>query len=302
MKSYAIFYLLIFVVVQGCAPRPANIELVYPNGAKKALIMSYDDGLVQDVQLISLFNQHNIKGTFNLNSGLLGQTNTWKRYNAPDMVATYVSKDSLVSIYAHHEIAAHGYTHLNFAAASDSAIYNEIVTDMRQLNKLTNRSIVSMAYPFGSSNERIAQLAGTTGITNARTVASTLSFALPNNFLLWHPTCHDSVANDLAMEFLTMSNTKLAVFHVWGHSWEFDDLKRWDSMVSFCNTIGNRNDIWYAGAGEFTAYVTALNNLVVSDGFVYNSSLHQSVWYKRGGRIRELLIGKRIRAKTIANL
>ena len=39
---------------------------------KKAVTFSYDDAITQDVQMIELMNKYGIKGTFNLNSQLLG--------------------------------------------------------------------------------------------------------------------------------------------------------------------------------------------------------------------------------------
>ena len=42
------------------------------NGKNKAITFSYDDGLMQDIRMIEIFNKYNLKGTFNLNSGLLG--------------------------------------------------------------------------------------------------------------------------------------------------------------------------------------------------------------------------------------
>ena len=43
--------------------------LRYPNGLAKALTISYDDGVEQDIHLLELMEKYGIKGTFNLNSG-----------------------------------------------------------------------------------------------------------------------------------------------------------------------------------------------------------------------------------------
>ena len=51
-------------------------RLLWPNGRRKAFTLSYDDGVTQDIRLIEMMNQFGIKGTFNLNSGLLGQNGT----------------------------------------------------------------------------------------------------------------------------------------------------------------------------------------------------------------------------------
>ena len=46
--------------------------MLFPGGKQKAFTMSYDDGVTQDERLIAYMNQYGIKGTFNLNAGLMG--------------------------------------------------------------------------------------------------------------------------------------------------------------------------------------------------------------------------------------
>ena len=41
----------------------------FPEGKRKALTLSYDDGVEQDVQLMELLERYRVKCTFNLNSG-----------------------------------------------------------------------------------------------------------------------------------------------------------------------------------------------------------------------------------------
>jgi len=55
----------------------AHADLTYPDGNKKAIIFSFDDGLVQDHRLVELLNKYNLVGTFNLSSGLLAKDAPW---------------------------------------------------------------------------------------------------------------------------------------------------------------------------------------------------------------------------------
>ena len=289
-----IVYTLLFV---SCAQKTNEISFVYPDGNMKALIMSYDDGLVEDSKLIKLFDANNIIGTFNLNSGLLSTQQHWPQDNGPDIISTYVSKDSLLLIYKNHEIAAHGLTHQDFKNISDDEILKEVNTDISNLNKLTNRKIVSMTYPFGNSNHHIAELISNSGLTNARTVSDTYTFDLPDTFLLWHPTCHDSKAMDLVNDYLTLNNNKLSLFYVWGHSWEFNDPKRWASINEFCQKIGNQKDIWYVGCGDYIDYQIALKNLIITNETIVNPKDNKEVWYKEGGVTKIIKPGQSLRAK-----
>ena len=42
----------------------------FPGFKGKALTLSYDDGVVQDIRLVEIMKKYGIKGTFNLNSGI----------------------------------------------------------------------------------------------------------------------------------------------------------------------------------------------------------------------------------------
>ena len=45
---------------------------LFPGGRKKAFTLSSDDGITQDIRLTELMRKYGIKGTFHLNSGLMG--------------------------------------------------------------------------------------------------------------------------------------------------------------------------------------------------------------------------------------
>lgn len=44
-----------------------GIFMRFPGGKKKALTLSYDDGVEQDIRLIDIMKKNGLKGTFNLN-------------------------------------------------------------------------------------------------------------------------------------------------------------------------------------------------------------------------------------------
>ena len=53
------------------------IQKLYPGGKPKAFNISYDDGVLQDVRFVALLNKYGLKGTFNLNSGLMKTGFSW---------------------------------------------------------------------------------------------------------------------------------------------------------------------------------------------------------------------------------
>ncbi len=46
-----------------------QVLMRFPGGRQRALTLSYDDGVEQDVKLIGIMKEYGLKGTFNLNSG-----------------------------------------------------------------------------------------------------------------------------------------------------------------------------------------------------------------------------------------
>lgn len=273
----------------------------YPEGKYKALILSYDDGTIEDLDLVGLLDKNNLKGTFNLNSAYLGTIRGWPQQNGDTIFQKYVPKDSLNQIYTNHEIAVHGAYHKDFINITKNEILEEVQTDLKVLKELTGREVTSMAYPFGNTNDTIAKFISSTKITNARTVNDTYGFDLPNEFLIWNPTCHDSKVQEYSDKYLKLNESKLSLFYVWGHSWEFKDKKRWDVMVEFCNRVGQEKGIWSVGTGEYSEYLKALDKVEFDNGEIFNPKDNLTIWIKLSDEIKKLEPGKRIKIKTVAN-
>ena len=83
-----------------------KVYISFPEGKAKALTMSYDDGKIQDERLVSIFNKYGIRGTFNLNYGMMDKEG---------LVPPRIPKDRICSLYKGHEIATHTMTHPTIA-------------------------------------------------------------------------------------------------------------------------------------------------------------------------------------------
>ena len=75
----------------------------FKDGKPKAMTMSYDDGVRQDIRLVEIFNKYGIKGTFHLNSGNL--TDSY------DPNSRCLSKAEIANVYKGHEVSMHTSTH-----------------------------------------------------------------------------------------------------------------------------------------------------------------------------------------------
>ena len=76
----------------GCSEKSTEIDWVYPDGNHKALIMSYDDGLDDDIALAQLFDRYGIIGTFHLNSGLLDTRAIWIKVNPMNLGNLFIQR------------------------------------------------------------------------------------------------------------------------------------------------------------------------------------------------------------------
>ncbi|WP_431157862.1 polysaccharide deacetylase family protein [Winogradskyella poriferorum] len=275
-KSFGI--LVILILLYACDNKPYQLEFTYPQGKHKALVLSYDDGTIQDIDLVKLFDKHNLIGTFNLNSGYLDKTIGWPLQNGDTIFQRYVPKDSLNIIYKNHEIAVHGELHKNFLDISDEDILKEIDSDIKVIRNATNKDIRSMAYPFGNTTPHIAQLISKTGLINGRTIADTHQYGFPENYFMWHPTCHDSRVMEHLDSYLKLNNKELSLLYVWGHSWEFDDENRWKNMIVFCEAIAMAEDIWFVSHGELTEYLLSTNKVKIEGNKIYNPEENPTVW------------------------
>lgn len=258
----------------------------FPGGRWKALIMSYDDGHVQDRGVVPIFNAHGIKGTFHLNS---------KSVNTD----TFVTSAEVGTLYAGHEVSSHTVDHPYLDQLGDGSISWEIGTDCSTLAGLAGYTIRSMSYPFGAFNTNIMAIAIGLGVRGSRTTLDTYSLNyLPPNPLKWHPSCHHSVAQGLAEELVARTSEEMALLFIWGHSYELDyglSNNSWDYMSSLCTTLGDRGDIWYATMSEVGDYLGAIRALTYpASNCVYNPSSTIMVWAKLAGRLCRIQPGKRV--------
>ncbi len=211
-----------------------RVYCCYPGGKHKALTMSYDDGRKQDRRLVEIFNRHGIKGTFHINSGLLGDEE-------------HVRFEEFPTLYAGHEVACHTVSHPTIARCPITEVAHEVLEDRKRLESVMGYPVRGLSYPNGSVNEEIQRLLPLCGIRYSRVVGSTDGFALPDNPYAWKATCHHNHRLlELGQQFLSLYKKQyLYLMYVWGHSYEFDNRDNWQLMEDFCAQMGGQDDIWY---------------------------------------------------------
>ena len=271
-------------------------RVLFPGGRRLAVTLSYDDGVSSDARLISLMKKHGLRGTFNLNGGCMhGEGSMRGREYVYRM-----KPDEVREVYKGMEIAVHGYTHPFFEQLPrDRAVY-EVTRDREALEELAGYPVRGMAYPYGTHNREVEDMLEQVGIVYSRTTRSTESFALPTRFITWDPTCHHSNPRltELCDHFLHDENRYGSgrLFYLWGHSYEFGLNDNWNVIERFCETMGGREDVWYATNMEIYRYLTAQRQIETSmDGsMLYNPSA-TDVWFNRGGEALCVPAGQLVR-------
>ena len=218
---------------------------------KKAVTFSFDDAVTQDIRMIELLNKYDLKGTFNLNSELLGKNGCLIRENK--RIAHYkVWPSDVKEIYAGHEVAVHTLTHPNLTQLEDAEVIRQVEQDRLNLSDLAGYEVVGMAYPCGGVNndDRVAQLIKEhTGVKYSRTITSVHNFDLQENLYRFNPSVyhlHMDKMMELARQFVELKPEEPKIFYIWGHSYEMDyDDSYWSQMDEFCKLLSGREDIFY---------------------------------------------------------
>lgn len=250
----------------------------FPDFKNKALTLSYDDGIRQDKRLISIMKKHGLKGTFNINSELFGNTYDGKTEKG----SMTVQEASELYIPSGMEVAIHGCKHLSLSRVSYPLAVNDVAEDRKNLESLFGGIVDGMAYANGDYSDKTVEILKACGIKYARTTISTERFDLPSDWLRLPTTCHHDNPRlmELAKQFVESKEhpyfwaNHSQMFYLWGHSYEFDNNDNWNVIEEFAEYVGNRDDIWYATNGEIYNYLQACDRLEFSmDGtFVYNPS------------------------------
>lgn len=227
-----------------------SFQLYYPDFKEKALTFSYDDGQVFDRRLVQMFNKYGLKATFHLNSGTLGQEG-------------FVTKEELPALYEGHEIACHGVQHAFLLHLAKEQMVNEFYHDRLALEEYTGRIIRGCSYAYGDYNDQVVETLKTLGFAYSRTVNSTGGFQAPADFLRWTPTCHHNGAfGKLSDDFLHVPPyRKLALFYIWGHSFEFEREGNWEQMEELCKKLSGQDDVWYTTNIDYANYMNAARML-----------------------------------------
>ncbi len=260
--------------------------MCYPGGVRKAVTFSYDDGCRDDLRLEEIFNKYGMKGTFNLNSSRLAR--------GEDLTVD----DAKKFLAEGHEVAVHGKNHRANGIVGTAEGIKDVLECREELEEFFGRLIRGMAYPDtgitnfanGTSYNDVKSYLHQLGIVYARTLGGDNDlFLLPTDWYAWMPTAHhdnpeiftyidEFLSLDLETNYSALRHPRL--LYIWGHAYEFSCNNNWEHIEKICESLGGREDVWYATNIEIYEYVNAYNSLIWSANGkkVYNPTL-LDVWF-----------------------
>ncbi len=258
--------------------------LRFPNGLRKAVTFSYDDGCRSDIRLADTLNKYGIKCTFNINNGFIPEKDGEWHLTEQEI------RENIIN--AGHEIAVHGEEHRALGKLRAIDGISDVLNCRLGLEKRFGMIIRGMAYPDsgitafanGADYENIKRYLKDLDIVYSRTLgADNDGFELPTDWLAWVPTAHHVNPNvlDYIEKFNAIEDKGYGasltpkLLYLWGHSFEYENNDNWDLLEKICERLSGREDVWYATNIEIYDYVTAYDRLVYSaDGAtVYNPTL-----------------------------
>lgn len=250
-----------------------SLFMRFPGGCPKALTLSYDDAVGEDVRLIEIMKKHGLKGTFNINSGNRVTPEDQEAVNSKRKYAFKTTYDEVSKTYVQEgiEVAVHSKTHPFLETLPPAQVALEILDDRRALEEQFGTIVRGMAYPQGTYSDEVVSVLRSCGIVYSRAVKSTEKFDLPENWLVWQPTCHHTNKRlmEIAKSFLENPHNPPRhprLFYLWGHAYEFEQFNNWEVIEEFAELMGGHEDIWYATNIEIYDYVEAFKRLEWSVG------------------------------------
>ncbi|MBP1551061.1 MAG: polysaccharide deacetylase family protein [Oscillospiraceae bacterium] len=259
------------------------IKRLYPYGKKKAFNITYDDGIQQDIRFVELLNKYNIKGTFNLNSGLMYQQFEWIHENG--MVVKRLPADTVVDLYKNHEVASHTLTHPYMHNMSESEVMQQMQQDKENLEQLFDRKICGFAVPFDFYSNVIADCAQKCGFEYARCSEERFSYTPPENYYWWAASVfHLNPQFEQFVNNFFESKEELALCQIVGHSYDLDAENMWETMENILKRISENSDIISMTNIDIVRYLKAMRSAVITENFIENNT-DTKLWFEVNSNI-----------------
>ncbi|MFC1977728.1 polysaccharide deacetylase family protein [Chloroflexota bacterium] len=219
---------------------------------------SWDDGTVTDLKLAGLLDKYGLSGTFYI----------CRASSIPDLI----SETDITALDKTFEIGAHTMTHPHLVGIPVAEASKEIQGSKAYLEDLLGHEVSMFCYPFGLYNDAVADIVKTSGFTGART-CQPAGFGLSSDPYRFGITLFVSDGSPLmalriwlkarllnirglfdwetrAKLLFDLASKKGGIYHIYGHSVEFEENNEWDKLERVFSYISNKAGGRYSTNGE----------------------------------------------------
>ena len=267
-----------------------EIRRLYPGGKPRAFNISYDDGILQDVRFVALLNRYGLKGTFNLNSGLMEPPFTWTHECGMDV--TRLGPAAARELYRGHEVASHTLMHPYMHDLSEPEVMHQLAADKRNLEELFGREISGFAVPFTYCSELTTQCARNCGFEYARISEESHTYQPSSDYYHWRGSIfHWTDGLEGFVEGFLHTDTELALCQIVGHSYDLDVFDMWERMEAIFQRVSSDPSIWPATHIEIVRYLKAMEMAAVTEDGIHNHS-GIDLWFSIDGQVVCVLSGQ----------
>ena len=246
-----------------------NLKRVY-------VITSWDDADRSTGKLTCLLEKYALKATFFV----------------PIKPTKYgrIPQEEIIALSTAYEIGGHSITHSDLTKMPIEMIRKEISESKHVLEQMIGTTILCFCYPGGFFNDAVKNEVKVAGYIGARTTESYRidedadPFALPTTIHAHHQTrlslnlfalAKMSVGlvpvllmrqtwSKLGKKLFDICLRRGGVFHLWGHAWEIEKQRLWDSLEDIFSYIAYREDVLYLSMGEYVQKVYGRKRHAVS--------------------------------------
>lgn len=236
----------------------SNLDEVSPTRLLR-LTTSWDDGYPSDERLANLLHRYGIGGTF-----FVPCRNTEGRAVVEQRVLREISKS--------FEIGAHTSDHLSLTSLHHADAIHQIVDGKNCLEDTLGKPVNGFCYPRGKYSNAIKELVRSAGFAYSRTTKTLFCepsedrFEIPTtiqfyphrrgvhlrSFLKYGKfrarivpalvSIASGSVSETVIKLAEVSQQRGGCMHLWGHSWELDELELWESLENAFQTIASTID------------------------------------------------------------
>lgn len=234
----------------------------------KIVTTSWDDGDLRDLRIAEALRNHGMSGTF--------YTPIEPFHSGPALTPQHMRELTGEGF----EIGGHGVAHEIMSQIPISKAREVVRSCKATLEDTLGQKVRMFCYPRGKYTAQVAQELKEAGYEAARTVrllATDTSYGLydlPTSIQVYPHTRTEYLRNVLKSrkagrlyDYMTWLNfedgwtglgKKLfdrmledgGVWHLWGHSWEIDQMGLWDELNEMLDYVSRRDDVLYLNNGD----------------------------------------------------